>query len=232
MAVHPEIRWAQRSSETEAEKNIVFLSVNLPEIKESSMKLDITEKEISFAADAGRPEERKYEFKLKLFGEVDPEKTQKRLTTRSLELVLRKKDMKSEFWARLSEEKKVPFVKTDFDRWVDEDEQDGAEDPNLGAGGGDDMDFGGMGGMPGMGGMGGMPGMPGMPGMGGMGGMPGMPGMGGGPPGGMDFEKMMAEFKEQNKGGAGGIDDADSDSDDDDGPPPLEDAEPVAGSSA
>ena len=113
------------------------------------------------------------------------QKTQKRLTTRSLELVLRKKDLKSEYWARLSEEKKVPFVKTDFDRWVDEDEQDGAEEPNLG--GGDDMDFGGMGGMGGMPGMGGMGGMPGM---GGMGGMPGMPGMGGGPGGGMDFEKV------------------------------------------
>ena len=32
----------------------MFLSVNLPEIKESSMKLDVTEKEISFSADAGR----------------------------------------------------------------------------------------------------------------------------------------------------------------------------------
>ncbi len=42
----------------------------------------------------------------------------------------------------------------------------------------------------------------------------------------------MADFKEQNKDGAGGLDDADSDSDDDEGPPPLEDAEPVAGGSA
>jgi len=55
------------------------------------------------------------------------------------------------------------FVKTDFSKWVDEDEQDGEPLKD------DDMDpMGGMGGMPGMGGMGGMPGMGGMGGMGDM----------------------------------------------------------------
>jgi hypothetical protein len=75
------------------------------------------------------------------------------------------------------------FIKTDFSKWVDEDEQDGAAaEPDTGD---DDMmsAMGGMGGMPGMGGMGGMPGM------GGMGGMPGMGGMGG-MPGGMDLEAV------------------------------------------
>lgn len=62
-------------------------------------------------------------------------------------------------------------MKTDFSKWVDEDEQEGAAIDET-----EDMDP--------MGGMGGPPGM------GGMGGMPGMGGMGGGMPGGMDFAKV------------------------------------------
>lgn len=60
---------------------------------------------------------------------------------------------------------------SDFDKWVDEDEQDAAEDPAAG-----DLDM--SGGMPGMG----------MPGMGGMGGM--MGGGAGGAPGGFDMEAL------------------------------------------
>ena len=105
------------------------------------------------------------------------QKTQKRLNTRSLFLVLHKKEKKEEFWTRLTEERKLPFVKTDFEKWVDEDEQNGApveDDFDM-----DDMA--GMGGLPGMGGgLGGMGG-----GLGGLGG--GLGGMGGG---GMDFEKV------------------------------------------
>ena len=69
------------------------------------------------------------------------------------------------------EKVKTSYLKTDFGKWVDEDEQDGA--PNDDAG--DGMDMGSMGDMGGMGGMGGMPGM------GGMGGMPG----------GMDLEAVI-----------------------------------------
>lgn len=78
---------------------------------------------------------------------------------------------------------KNAFLKTDFSKWVDEDEQDEAPADVP-----DDMDMGGMGGMGGMPGMGGMGGMPGMGGMGGMPGMGDMGGMGGA--GGMDFEKV------------------------------------------
>lgn len=103
----------------------------------------------------------------------------KKLSTRALSFVLRKKELKEEFWPRLTKEKvRNAFLKTDFSKWVDEDEQDGVPVET------EDMDP-----MGGMGGMGDMGGMGGMPGMGGMGGMPGMGGMGG-MPGGMDFEKV------------------------------------------
>ncbi|KAH7916496.1 HSP20-like chaperone [Hygrophoropsis aurantiaca] len=208
--VHPEILWAQRSSDSDPARNIVYLTVNLPDIKPESLTYDLTPTSINFKASAGATESKDYEFSLELFGEIIPEESKKTLTTRSLTAVLRKKEAKTEYWPRLTKEKlRTQFIKTNFDKWVDEDEQDGAAVD-------EDFDMGGMGGMPG-----GMSGMPGMEGLGGMGGMGGPGGMGG-----MDFEKMMASM-----GGAGGAgppegddDDVAGDDSDDDGPPPLEDA--------
>ncbi|KAK7064686.1 CS domain-containing protein [Favolaschia claudopus] len=234
--VHPEVLWAQRSSESDETKNILYLTINLPDIQEDSLKYTLEPTKISFEATSGNDktgQTKKYAFNLDFFSEIIPEKSSKKLSTRSLYLVLRKKEQQAEYWPRLTKEKvKNAYIKTDFSKWVDEDEQLGQEEK-------DDADLddamGGMGGMPGMGGMGGMPGMGGMgmPGMGGMG-MPGMGGMGGmGGPGGMDFEKMMAEMGGMpgmgGMGGAGGsgAGGADDDDSDDDGPPPLEDAEPA-----
>ncbi|KAF7367365.1 CS domain-containing protein [Mycena sanguinolenta] len=225
MSVHPEVLWAQRSSESDETKNILYLTINLPDIQENSLKYTLEPTKIAFEATSGNEKtghEKKYAFSLDFYSEIVPEKSSKRLSSRSLYLVLRKKDQQAEYWPRLTKDKvKNAYIKTDFSKWVDEDEQDGQETK-------DDADLeDAMGGMPGMG-------MPGMPGMG-MPGMPGMPGMGGmGGPGGMDFEKMMAEMGGAGglggmggaggfgAGGSGGGDDDDSD---DDGPPPLEDAE-------
>ncbi|CCM01278.1 uncharacterized protein FIBRA_03327 [Fibroporia radiculosa] len=183
MAVHPEVLWAQRSSETDDSKNVLYITVNLPDVKPETLEYNLTSTSISFKAKAGNAEkgleERDYAFNLDFYGEVVPEESHKSLSSRSLTLVLRKKEKQAEYWPRLMKEKiKTPFVKTDFSKWVDEDEQDG-----QGTVVDEDLDMGGMGGMPGMGGMGGMPGM------GGMGGMPGMGGMGG-----MDFEQASDEF--------------------------------------
>jgi hypothetical protein len=50
-------------------------------------------------------------------------------------MVLRKKELKEEFWPRLLKNaQKVHFLKTDFDKWVDEDEQDEAPEDDLGKG--------------------------------------------------------------------------------------------------
>ena len=81
-------------------------------------------------------------------------------------LKLRKQVLEQEYWPRLTKDKvKSPYIKTDFSKWVDEDEQEVA---NTAPAPDDGMDFGGMGG-----GMGG-----GMPGPGGLGG------------GDMDFSKV------------------------------------------
>ena len=77
------------------------------------------------------------------------QKSTKSLTSRSLVLKLRKVEKGLEYWPRLSKEKiKTNWLKTDFAKWVDEDEQDGAVEAEDEP---DPMEAMGMGGgMPGM----------------------------------------------------------------------------------
>ncbi|KAN0100983.1 HSP20-like chaperone [Tylopilus felleus] len=141
MSRHPEVLWAQRSSSIALEKNIIYMTINVPDILESSLEYALTAKTLSFKATAGA-ERINYAFDLEFFAEIDPEQSTRRLTSRSLVAVLRKKEAKTEYWPRLTKEKsKTPFIKTDFSKWVDEDEQDG--NPTID----DDL---GVGGMPGM----------------------------------------------------------------------------------
>ncbi|EJT98985.1 HSP20-like chaperone [Dacryopinax primogenitus] len=215
MSTHPQVTWAQRSSATVPEKNILYVTVDLPDIVPDTLQLDFKEDSISFKATAGNAArglpEKGYAFTLDLYASIVPEETKKVLSSRHLALQLRKKEVQAEYWPRLTKIK-TPWLKTDFTKWVDEEEQDGVTEPD---------DLGGMGDM-------GMGDMSGMPGMGGMGGMPGMGGMGG-MPGGSDFnfEEMMAKINAGSPGAApGGADEDDEDDDDDDVPPPLEAAEP------
>ncbi|KAI4193711.1 MAG: hypothetical protein LQ346_003853 [Caloplaca aetnensis] len=194
----PEVTWAQRSSSSDPEKNFIYLTIAAPDVPKEKLQLDIKPTSLTFK---GSSETKKttYHLELEFYADIDVENSKTHHTSRDVLLVLRKKELKDEYWPRLlKESKKVHFLKTDFDKWVDEDEQEGAPV--------DDM----------MGGMGGGMGMPGMGGMEGMGGMGGMGGDGGF--GGIDFSKL---------GGAGGMggmgdDAADDDEDDDDEMPALE----------
>ncbi|KAH8988221.1 putative Hsp90 binding co-chaperone, partial [Lactarius akahatsu] len=211
MSKHPEVLWAQRSSESDKEKNILFVTVNLPDIVPSSIQYDLQPTGLTFKAQAGPGEQKSdFEFKVDFYKEIIPEESKKHLSSRSVVLTLRKKVLEQEYWPRLTKDKvKSPYIKTDFSKWVDEDEQ---ETPSTGL---DGLDEEMGGGMPGMGG--GMPGMGGMPDLGDLGG------------GGMDFSKMMASLGNTGAGLGNAGDDgapapeggADSDSDSDSGPPPL-----------
>jgi len=165
--VTPEVLWAQRSSSSDPTKNSVYLTLTVADIAEKDTKLDIQADKLTFTG-YSQIKKTTYSVTLEFFAEIVPEETKKNHTNRYIELVLRKKELKEEFWPRLLKAKgKVHFLRTDFDKWVDEDEQEGNPD---------DEDF--MNKMGGMGGAGG----------GGMG------GMGGGPGGfeGIDFSKLGA----------------------------------------
>ncbi|GLB36555.1 putative CS domain containing protein [Lyophyllum shimeji] len=197
MTQHPEILWAQRSSATDEKKNVVYLTVNLPDIQETTLSYDLTPTSLSFKAKTGNPAkgipERDYAFNLDFYEEIVPEESTSKLTNRAFILTLRKKEKKSEYWPRLTKEKaRNTFIKTDFSKWVDEDEQEGA--PAFD----EDFDLGTMS----------------------AGGMPG------GMPPGMDFEKMMADMGRAGGAEPSGVAEEEEESSEDEGPPPLEEVEP------
>ncbi|KAF9891825.1 Prostaglandin E synthase 3 (Cytosolic) [Aspergillus nanangensis] len=215
--IHPEVTWAQRSSSTEPERNYLYVNIKASDVPKESASLKITPTNVTFAGDSGKGV--RYEASLDLYGEIDPENSKVNHSAREVELVLRKKELKEEFWPRLLKTtQKIHFLKTDFDKWVDEDEQDEApeEDYANNMGGFEGMG-GGAGGEGGLGNIdfsklgAGLEGMGGMPGMEGMGGMPGMP----------DLASMMAA------GGAGG---AEGEAEED--MPELEEADAKAQGSA
>lgn len=186
------VLWAQRSSNSDPLKNIIYLTINVKDPQQESLVLDITDSKLDLKAKSTTSEE-EYDLHIDFFKDIDASSIHQTITGSHIFIIAVKKDLDEEYWPRLTKDKiKYRNIRTDFDRWVDEDEQDEEEPANEFAG----ME--GMGGMPGMGGMGGMPGMPGM------GGMPGMPGMGG--MGDLDaFSKNNLDFSELAKqfGGMG-----------------------------
>ncbi|KAH9435716.1 hypothetical protein MCOR02_004635 [Pyricularia oryzae] len=144
----PEVLWAQRSSKTEAEKNYVYLTISVPDVPASNLKLDLKPTGLTFTGHSDTLK-RTYHLELEFYDEIDPAASATHHTAKNVEMKLRKKELKEEYWPRLlKDSKKVHFLKTDFDKWVDEDEQNEAAEEDF-------SNFGGMGGMPGMPGMGG-----------------------------------------------------------------------------
>lgn len=163
----PEVTWAQRSSDSDPAKNIVYLTVFAPDVPDSKLKVDLKPTSLTVEGES-TTKKVNYKVHLDFFDEVDIEESKKAHTARDVVFVLRKKEAKAEFWPRLTKEKaRLHFLKTDFDRWVDEDEQEEGKADDLDMSGGDfgGIDFSklaGGGGMPDLGAMGGMGGMGGM----------------------------------------------------------------------
>eukprot|EP00250_Pteridium_aquilinum_P001775 c11991_g1_i1 orf=434-1033(-) len=183
MSRHPEVKWAQRSDK-------VYLTVELPDAKNPKVKIE-PEGKFIFAATAG-PENVAFELDLHMFDKINVEESKISVGLRNVFCVL----IKSEkgWWKRLllADGKSPPYLKADWDKWVDEDEENELPSnkfDNFDLGSMNDFsDFnmggGGMGGM-GMGGMGGM----GMDGM-------GMEGLGGGDDSDSDDEEAPISSKD------------------------------------
>ncbi|GAB4829906.1 hypothetical protein Ancab_019552 [Ancistrocladus abbreviatus] len=167
---HPEVKWAQREDK-------VYLTVQLPDAKNVKVNVD-PEGIFTFSASAGA-ENHVYELKLDLFDKVNVEESKINIGVRNIFCVVEKAEKK--WWKKLlrGDAKPPHYVKVDWDKWVDEDDESGGP-PDFDMGGMDFSKFGDMGGMEGLGGMGGMGSLGGMGGLGGLGGMGGM--------GGDDFE--------------------------------------------
>lgn len=109
------VTWAQRSSETDPERNYLYVNLKTPDVPRADAKLSITPTNVSFTGASGKGVT--YSVSLDLYAEIDPENSKVSHTDREVELVLRKKELKLEYWPRLlKDSKKVHFLKTDFDK--------------------------------------------------------------------------------------------------------------------
>lgn len=141
----PEVLWAQRSSSSDPEKNFIYLTISVPDVPKDALQLDLKPSALTFTGTSGTLK-RKYHLELEFYAEIDVQASKINHTAKHVEIKLQKKELKEEYWPRLLKEaKRLHFLKTDFDKWVDEDEQNEAPEDDF-------SQFGGMGGMPGMGG--------------------------------------------------------------------------------
>ncbi|ODV96434.1 hypothetical protein PACTADRAFT_30721, partial [Pachysolen tannophilus NRRL Y-2460] len=114
------VLWAQRSNAEDETKNLVFLTVRI--IDPEDVKIDLTSTHLVFDAKSGGQD---YHLNLEFYKEIDTENSQYHTTGSHVFFLLRKKEKEQEYWPRLIKEKsKLHYIRTDFDKWCDEDEQE------------------------------------------------------------------------------------------------------------
>lgn len=127
MSRHPSVKWAQRS-------DTLYITIDLPDAQDVKLKLQ-PEGKFLFSATTGA-EKTPYEVDLDLYDKIDVNESKANIGLRNICYLVKKAENK--WWKRLiKQEGKAPvFLKVDWDKWVDEDEE--SEDK----GSGNDMDFG------------------------------------------------------------------------------------------
>ncbi|XP_055331355.1 prostaglandin E synthase 3-like [Paramacrobiotus metropolitanus] len=115
----PPTSWAQR-------KDTVFISVLLEDVKD--LKVNIEKENVYFSGKSG-PDIKLYEMNFDLYSEVNPDESKYFLKDRQVDIVLRKNDAAAPFWPRLLKGSMKPgWLKTDFSRWRDEEDEAGGDD--------------------------------------------------------------------------------------------------------
>ncbi|XXG79248.1 hypothetical protein AAC387_Pa09g0361 [Persea americana] len=138
MSRHPEVKWAERQDK-------VYITVQLPDAKNVNVNLE-PDGVFTFNATAGTGDQ-PYELKLELFDKVNVEESKINTGLRSIFCVVEKAE--KVWWKKLlrGDGKAPHYIKVDWDKWADEDEDNGpSNDLDLGG-----MDFSKFGGMDGMG---------------------------------------------------------------------------------
>ncbi|KAG8369256.1 hypothetical protein BUALT_Bualt15G0132600 [Buddleja alternifolia] len=115
MSRHPLVKWAQRSDK-------LFITVELPDAKNVKLNLD-PEGNFFFSATSGA-DNIPYEIDIDLHDKIDVNESKASITSRHICYLVKKAE--SKWWRRLLKQEGKPpvFLKVDWDKWVDEDEQD------------------------------------------------------------------------------------------------------------
>ncbi|KAG6624155.1 co-chaperone protein p23-1-like isoform X1 [Carya illinoinensis] len=126
MSRHPCVRWAQRS-------DVLFITIDLPDAQDVKLKLE-PEGKFFFSATSGA-EKIPFEVDIELYDKVNVNESKASIGLRNICYLVKKAEDK--WWSRLLKQEGKPpvFLKVDWDKWVDEDEEQDKKPGN-------DMDFG------------------------------------------------------------------------------------------
>lgn len=107
MSVHtPEVLWAQRSSETDPTKNVLLITINIPDCADPKLELKEDSLELSALSKYHSENGIKYHLHIDFFKPIDAENSiQKVANGRNYYLTLRKKELSAEYWPRLTKDK-------------------------------------------------------------------------------------------------------------------------------
>jgi len=118
------IKWAQRTDS-------LYITIALPDVKDETINL--TDTELHFK---GKSNDKDYEVSIKFLKAVDSKDSTYKVHPRNIQMNIMKaqkegeegEEEDEEFWPRLLEDKALEKnqVKIDWDRYVDEDEEDEA----------------------------------------------------------------------------------------------------------
>jgi len=122
----PNVLWAQRT-------NSIYLTIEVASAQ--NIKIDIQKQKVTFHGTGGNGANKgiEYELSLELFDEIDPESSNYVVSPLNIFFNLVKHQKDQPFWPRLLTSTTKPrFLKTDFNRWRDEDEsEDEAENDDM-----------------------------------------------------------------------------------------------------
>ncbi|KAJ8763217.1 hypothetical protein K2173_025602 [Erythroxylum novogranatense] len=118
MSRNPEVLWAQRSDK-------VYLTVALPDAKDITVKC---EPEGFFGFSAVGVQGESFDFTLQLLGPIVPQGCKTNVGLRNIRCSIQKEE--KGWWKRLlkSEEKPAPYIKVDWNKWCDEDDEESSSD--------------------------------------------------------------------------------------------------------
>lgn len=127
MSRHPTVKWAQRTDR-------VYITIDLPDAQDVKLKLE-PEGKFFFSATSG-PDKIPYEVDIDLYDKVDVNESKASVGLRNIHYLVKKAENK--WWSRLLKQAGKPpvFLKVDWDKWIDEDEEGKDDKPPA------DMDFG------------------------------------------------------------------------------------------
>ncbi|KAG6497202.1 hypothetical protein ZIOFF_045092 [Zingiber officinale] len=126
---HPSTKWAQKS-------DTVYITIELPDAKDVKLTLQ-PEGRFYFSATSGA-ENIPYELDLELLDKVDVDESKTAVGLRTICYLIKKAEKK--WWSRLLKQEGKPpvYLKVDWDKWIDEDDE---KENKFGGMNFDDMDF-------------------------------------------------------------------------------------------